>query len=482
MKFKDLPLSDEMKMTLEKIGYEEATEIQQESIPVALEGKDIIGQAQTGTGKTASFGIPIIEKTIPGAGIQHLVLAPSRELAKQIQEELIKLSSLKRVKVINIIGGVSYDIQRRDLAKNPDIIIATPGRFIDHLESQRMPIDLSKVNTFVLDEADEMLNFGFYKEMIKIGNFLPKKRQTLFFTATFNKKTKTLANELLKDPVDIKVSTGMSTNLIIEQKYVVIKEKQKLSTLFNLLQIYDHKSVIIFGRTRRRVDELSEALIKLGFAAKGIQGDMKQRDRERAMGAFRDGKIKILVGTDVLARGIDIDTVDLVFNFDLPTEMEYYTHRIGRTGRAGKKGTAISFVKDSEQVYFQKLMNMTGSEIEKINRPSDEDMYDIKVKNLDAKLSALLHIGREKYRNVASKISEEYTPEHLGLMLAAAAIKEEANPYNLSLTGEPGADDKGGGSKKRRSGGNRKHNNRNDRNRKRSNSRGRRSNFKSNKR
>jgi len=362
MKFKELNLSKELLDTLELIGYEEASPIQAQAIPVALSGKDIIGQAQTGTGKTASFGIPIIEMTEPGKGLQHVILAPSRELATQIYNELHKLSANKGIKVIDIIGGISYTIQRRALKQNPDIIVATPGRYIDNLEKGL--VKHNNVKTFTLDEADEMLNFGFYKEIKKIRDAMPSNLQTFFFTATFNAKIKKLAKEILKDPVEITVSEGLSVSDRIDQKFTVTKEKQKLTTLVSLLQLLQPNAAVIFGRTKRRVDELASALKTLGFNAMGIQGDMRQRERSVAMKAFRDGRINILIGTDVMARGIDVDGIDYVFNFDLPTELEYYTHRIGRTGRAGAKGVAISFIKDSEKPYFNQIMKSTGSNAE----------------------------------------------------------------------------------------------------------------------
>ena len=285
-----------------------------------------------------------------------------------------------------------------------------------------------------------MLNFGFYKEMLRISKFLPQEKQTLFFTATFNKKTLKLAEELLKNPVKISVSSGMSTSAKINQKYVVLKENQKLVTLYNLLQIYEHKSAIIFGRTKRRVDELSSALKDLGFKAQGIQGDMRQKERAHAMKSFRNKDTKILIGTDVLARGIDIDTVDLVINFDLPTEIEYYTHRIGRTGRAEREGTAISLVKEKEQFFFDKTMKETGSKAQLIKRPSDNDMMQVKERQLNGQLKSLLEIGKEKYKNISQRILEDFDPKHIALMLSASVIKNGKSPYKISLTGEPGAD------------------------------------------
>lgn len=362
MKFNELNLSSSMLDSLNNMGFREASEIQASAIPVILEGKDVIAQAKTGTGKTAAFGIPLVETTTEGDDLQHIILAPSRELATQIYAEIKKLIGNRNIKVVDIIGGVSYTIQERALKRRPNIIVATPGRFMDnHAKGQ---IKTDKVKTFTLDEADEMLNFGFFKDIMKIYELLPAKVQTLFFTATFNKKTKELAQSITKDAEEIKISSGLSTSEKIEQRFIFVKEKDKLETLVKLLQMINPKAAIIFGRTKRRVDELSEALNSLGFSAMGIQGDMRQRERSNAMMKFRNGDINILVGTDVMARGIDVEHVDYVFNFDLPLEIEYYTHRIGRTGRADRKGTAVSFVKEAELGYFKEIMEKTNSTYE----------------------------------------------------------------------------------------------------------------------
>lgn len=362
MKFNELKLSGAMLEALNNMGFTNASEIQANAIPVILEGKDVIAQAQTGTGKTAAFGIPIVENTEEGKDAQHLILAPSRELAVQIYTEIKRLIGDKNIHVTDIIGGVSYTIQEKNLRRGPNIIVATPGRFMDNYNKGLIKLD--KIKSFTLDEADEMLNFGFYKDIVKIYELLPKNVQTLFFTATFNKKTKELAQSITSNATEIKISSGLSTSAKIEQKMILVKEKDKLTAMVNLLQMINPKGAIIFGRTRRRVDELTEALSSLGFKVVGIQGDMRQRERSQAMQRFRDGHINILVGTDVMARGIDVEQVDYVFNFDLPLEMEYYTHRIGRTGRADKKGTAVSFVKEPELNYFKDIMKQTNSTYE----------------------------------------------------------------------------------------------------------------------
>lgn len=420
--------------TLTLIGFKEPSPIQQKAIPVAMSGKDIIGQAQTGTGKTASFGIPIIEMTKPGDGIQHIVLAPSRELATQIYNELHKLSANKGIKVIDIIGGISYSIQKKSLNQNPDIIVATPGRYIDNLEKGL--INHSNVKTFTLDEADEMLNFGFYKEIKKIRDSIKNKIQTFFFTATFNDKIKKLAKELLHSPIEITISEGLSVSEKIDQKHIMVQEKQKLTTLVSLLQLLNPNATLIFGRTKRRVDELSSALKTLGFNAMGIQGDMSQRERGIAMKSFRSESINILIGTDVMARGIDVDNIDYVFNFDLPTELENYTHRIGRTGRAGKKGIAISFVKQSEKSYFNQIMKLTSSTSQEWPIPTENDLKEVKAKQLDRELANYLKIGKNRFKMLGANIAKQYTKDELGIIIAQISIGNVIKTFDIKLTGE----------------------------------------------
>lgn len=473
MKFKELNLSKQLLETLDLIGYKEASPIQEKAIPVALAGKDIIGQAQTGTGKTAAFGLPIIEKTKASEGVQHIILAPSRELATQIYNELHKLAANQGIKIIDIIGGISYTVQKRSLNQNPNVIVATPGRFIDNLEKGL--INLKNVKTFTLDEADEMLNFGFYKEIMKIKKQLPANIQTFFFTATFNAKIRKLANEILKNPTSITISEGLTTSGQIEQKYLMLKERSKLNTLVTLLHMLKPKSAVIFGRTKRRVDELSFALRKLGFSAVGIQGDMRQRERSHAMENFRKGNVNIIVGTDVIARGIDVDGIDFVFNFDLPTELEYYTHRIGRTGRAGKKGIAISFVKDSELGYFNQIMKVTGSAAEKWPIPSDKDLAEVKEKMMMDSLESLLTVGRGRFEKVGKRIAGTISQVDMGIIIAQLMIGNQPSSHSIKLTGEVGATMKGGGKGRSRNRNNRGGRNRS--NNRSNNGSGNRSNY-----
>ena len=381
MKYKDMDLSEQMKASLEKSNYETPTEIQEKSIPLAMQGKDILGQAQTGTGKTAAFAIPIIENTVVDKNIQHLIMAPTRELASQIMDEFKKLGQYKGIKVIQIIGGIPYKRQTEMLKRKPQIIVGTPGRIKDYLEKGKLKVHTLK--SFTLDEVDQLLSIGFLKDIEYIDHKLPRDKQNFFFSATLGKKVTALANKILNDPAEVKVSSGMRSTDTVDQKFLVVKQHSKYELLKSLLKEFNPYGTMIFCRTKRRVSELIDKLKRDGFDVDGIQGDMEQRVRSRVIKKFRDGKINIIVGTDVLARGIDVDTSDYVFNYDLPEEIENYTHRIGRVGRAGREGHSVSFVMPSEKSYMNEILKMTHSnatqldlpeEVQKLN-DSKEDRY-----------------------------------------------------------------------------------------------------------
>lgn len=372
MKYKDMDLSPEMHEALELAGYVTPTEIQEKSIPLAMDGKDILGQAQTGTGKTASFAIPIIEKTdISDKNIQHLILAPTRELATQIMEEFKVLGKTKGINVIQIIGGISYDRQIDRLKTKPQIIVGSPGRIKDFIDQGKLK--LHGLKTFTLDEVDQLLSIGFQKDIEYINQKLPREKQNFFYSATFNKKVASLSQLMLNEPTEVKVSTGLSSTKTVSQEWILAKENQKFKLLKLFIQIHQPKGAIIFCRTRRGVESLVSHLQKDGFKADGIQGDMEQRVRSKVIKNFRDGVFNIVVGTDVLARGIDVGHADYVYNYDLPEEVENYTHRIGRVGRAGKSGIALSFVKPSQVSYMKTILRETNSKnVEEISLPTQE--------------------------------------------------------------------------------------------------------------
>ncbi|MBU4536382.1 MAG: DEAD/DEAH box helicase [Euryarchaeota archaeon] len=368
-----------MKKAIEDIGFEEATPIQSLTIPHVLAGEDVIGQAQTGTGKTAAFGIPVLEKVyVPDNSVQAIVLCPTRELCIQVAEEIVKLSKyMKKVKVLPIYGGQPIGRQIRALNKGVHIVIGTPGRVMDHL--QRGTLKLDGVEMVVLDEADEMLDMGFRDDIEEILRFVPKKRQTLLFSATLSKDILRLTKKYQKNPQFLKVPHHHLSAPKIEQSYFEVNEKMKAELLSRLMDIHDIKLALVFCNTKRRVDRLVKDLKTRGYFVDGIHGDMRQAQRDRVMNKYRNGKIDILVATDVAARGIDVPDVEAVFNHDVPNDTEYYVHRIGRTGRAGKKGRSFTFVSGKEIYKLRDIQRYTKTKIKQERIPSVGDIEKIKI-------------------------------------------------------------------------------------------------------
>lgn len=349
------------------MGFEEMTPIQESAIPVALEGRDVIGQAQTGTGKTAAFGIPMIEKiSIDSEYVQGLVLAPTRELAMQVAEELNRIGQNKGVKALPVYGGQEIDRQIRALRTRPQIVVATPGRILDHI--RRRTIRLANVRMLVLDEADEMLNMGFIEDIERILEETPSERQTMLFSATMPRPIQVLAERFMRDAVNVATPSKELTVSTIEQFYIEIKENQKFDVLCRLLDTSGPGLSIVFARTKRRVDEVSEGLIKRGYTAQGIHGDLTQAKRDSVMRKFREGGIDIMVATDVAARGLDIEGVTHIYNLDMPQDPEGYVHRVGRTGRAGRTGQATTLVTPREFGLLKVIERLTNRRLKR--RPS----------------------------------------------------------------------------------------------------------------
>lgn len=350
MQFKELGISNEILTAINDIGFENMTEIQEKSIPAVMKGYDVIGRSNTGTGKTAAFGIPAIERiTNDNNGVQVLILCPTRELAQQACDEIKKFSKYKKfVKPVAIFGGVNIDKQIVQLKRGANLVIGTPGRIIDHIN--RHTIKLQNLKTIVLDEADEMLQMGFREDIENILQYIPKQRQTILFSATMPAEILAITNEYQNNPLLIKTISKSKVVDSIEQIYYNVSYGKKFDALTLLLMSYNYKSSMIFCNTKKMVDELTDLLIAKGFKAVGIHGDMKQAQRTAVMNSFKSGRTSILVATDVAARGIDVSGVDAVFNYDLPQDNEYYIHRIGRTGRAGKSGTAYTLVCNRKQI------------------------------------------------------------------------------------------------------------------------------------
>lgn len=441
MKFKDFDLLNENILnSLSEMGFQETTPIQQETIKWAIDGFDIIGQAQTGTGKTGAFGIPIVNSINENSkGFEHLIIAPTRELATQIHEQIKKIGQYSNIKTALILGGISYDKQGKMLNEKPHIIVGTPGRINDYLINKR--IKLNNLRTFTLDEADELLNIGFQKEIESIISFLPKERQNFFFTATFNEKTKKLAKLITKkDAKNVSVSSGLATTNTIKQEYILVKEKTKWSTLIKMLEFHKPNSVVIFGRTKKRVDELNEALNYVGFNSAAIQGDMQQRERNFVMERFRKQAKNILVATDVMARGIDVDHIEWIINFDLPQEIEYYTHRIGRAGRAGRTGYSLSFVKKDEIEHIKEIAFKTNSKIKEIGLPTDDEVYKSWRFSVDKKLNSILENkinDDEMPMYLENDLMNQFTNKQLAILLADFLLKTKNRITKIHLSPEP---------------------------------------------
>ncbi len=381
MRFDEIGLSEEMLRAIEQIGYKEMTEIQEKSIPVILEGKDVIGRSNTGTGKTAAFGIPAVERISREAhsGVKTLILCPTRELAVQAADELKKFSGfMPWVKVSAVYGGAAMDRQIRELKRGANIVVGTPGRVMDHI--RRRTLKLETLETIILDEADEMLNMGFREDIEEILQYVPENRQTILFSATMPPEIMAITENYQTSPVIIKTLAKSRTVEAIEQSYYIVGSGKKSDALYVLWLYNAPKSSMVFCNTKKMVDELTEFLSQKGVRAAGIHGDMKQLQRTTVMNSFKSGRINVLVATDVAARGIDVSGVDAVFNYDLPQDNEYYIHRIGRTGRAGKSGKAFTLISGRKQVYAVKaLEKYTKSPITEKKLPSREEITGAKL-------------------------------------------------------------------------------------------------------
>ncbi|MBO9131383.1 DEAD/DEAH box helicase [Bacillus sp. 165] len=435
-KFSELGLSQKLLKSVEKMGFEEATPIQAQTIPVALEGRDVIGQAQTGTGKTAAFGLPLLDKIdMTKEMIQGLVIAPTRELAIQVSEELHKIGMFKGVRILPIYGGQDINRQIRALKKYPHIIVGTPGRILDHIN--RKTIRLHGVETVVLDEADEMLNMGFIEDIEAILTDVPETHQTLLFSATMPDPIRRIAERFMTEPEHIRVKAKEVTMPNIQQFYLEVQEKKKFDVLTRLLDIQSPELAIIFGRTKRRVDELSEALNSRGYAAEGIHGDLTQAKRLSVLKKFKQGTIEVLVATDVAARGLDISGVTHVYNFDIPQDPESYVHRIGRTGRAGREGIAMLFVTPRESGQLKNIERTTKKKIERMQAPTLDEALEGQQRMTAEKLVSIIETGNLSYYK---RIAEELLEEHDSVTVVAAALKmmtKEPDTTPIQLTSEP---------------------------------------------
>lgn len=432
IRFDELQLDERILRAVTDMGFEATTPIQAQAIPVQLEGRDVIGQAQTGTGKTAAFGIPLLQKINPKSRkLQAIALCPTRELAIQVAEEVRRLAQhMKGIKVLPIYGGQDIVRQIRGLREGVQIVIGTPGRVMDHMRRETMKCD--NVQTVILDEADEMLNMGFLEDMETILTQLPEDRQTVMFSATMPMAIQEIARKFQQNPVNVKVVKKELTVPKVTQYYYEAKPKTKVEVMCRLLDMYAPKLSVAFCNTKKQVDELVQELQGRGYFAEGLHGDLKQEQRDRVMNSFRNGATEILVATDVAARGIDVDDVGAVFNYDIPQDDEYYVHRIGRTGRAGKGGIAFSFVVGKEVYKLRDIQRYCKTRIIPQAIPSLDDITAIKAEKImeqvkevlsETDLSSMVHIIEQKL------MEEDYT----SLDVAAALLKLSMGEENEDI-------------------------------------------------
>lgn len=413
MTFQELNLNEKTKRALQDAGYVSPTPIQEQAIPIILEGKDFIGQSKTGTGKTASYSLPMIEKIdSTNKKVQAIVLCPTRELAVQVADEVRKfLKYQEGIKTLAIYGGQSIETQIKMLKKGVQIVIGTPGRIMDHM--RRRTLKLDGVRMCVLDEADEMLNMGFEEDIETILKDVPSGRQTVLFSATMNKRIMEITKKYLQNPKKVKIQAEELTVNEIEQISIQVKEAMKSEALMRLIEVYRPQKAIVFCNTKKRVDDLIEVLKQNHFKAEALHGDIKQSGRERIMKRMRNGEFQILVATDVVARGIDIQDVEFVLNYDVPQEEEYYVHRIGRTGRNGSTGKAVTFVVGKEKSKLQSIKRYSNAKIKEGSIPTIAEINKIRNKVTIEKIQSVIDRNEFEYQDILDELKEQNNTEDI---------------------------------------------------------------------
>jgi ATP-dependent RNA helicase DeaD len=426
--FSDFDLSSEVLKAISAMGFEEPTPIQGKTIPIVLTGRDVIGQAQTGTGKTAAFGIPIIERVDrTNFGVQSIILTPTRELAIQVAEEMNKLGKFKRVMSIPIYGGTSIERQVRALKKGVQVVVGTPGRVIDHIE--RGTLRLRDVKAVVLDEADEMLDMGFIDDITTILKETPEERQTLLFSATMAEEILKISRRYMRSPERVKITLDALTAPKINQIFYEVRAAEKMEALCRLIDAEDSDLFLVFCHTKREVDEVASNLKLRGYEAEAIHGDFSQAQREAVMKKFRESKIDVLVATDVAARGIDISNITHVVNYSIPQNPEAYVHRIGRTGRAGRAGVAITFVTPQEDKQLRLIQAVAKTKIKRGKLPTAEEVMEARAETLKEKIEEFIDDRRfDTFLKMAERLSEGVDP----MYVAASLLK-----FHLEGFGRP---------------------------------------------
>jgi ATP-dependent RNA helicase DeaD len=428
--FTELNVSEEILKAIREMGFSQPSEVQAVVIPIALGNQDIIVQAQTGTGKTAAFAIPIVEKIdVNRRNIQALVLAPTRELAIQISEEIGRVGKFKRIRSLAVYGGQPVDIQKAMLKQRVHVVVATPGRLLDHIE--RGHIDLGQIQMLVLDEADRMLDMGLVEEVRSVLKVIPCARQTMMFSATITKAVNELADVFMISPQRVMTAPEQLAAETVEQYYWIVEEHDKISYLNSIFADDTFGSILVFCRTRATVADVTQTIKTAGFQVRGVQGNLPQEKRLEAIRSFKRGEYRYLIATDVAARGLDIDAIPLVINFDIPLDTESYIHRIGRTGRAGNRGIAITFVTETELNILQKIEDFIGSNICKINSL--------------AELDCISRNGDSKQNTYARRVDSDETnggnrPSEITRLYIGAGRKQKIRPTDIvgAMTGAAG--------------------------------------------
>ena len=418
--FNDYNLGSALLQNIAELGFSAPTPIQEQALPILLEGHDLIGQAQTGTGKTAAFGLPLLNNINPSKKyVQALVMAPTRELAQQVGDALASYSGDSKGSVLVVYGGASYHQQIAGIKKGAKVVVGTPGRLLDLIRQGAIKLD--RLRTLVLDEADEMLSMGFIDDIKEIIDRTPETRQTMLFSATLSKRILNIANQYLKEPKSISITPKQMTGSTIEQRYYLVNKSDKIAAITRMFEIEPIESALIFTRTRVSTSEVANELSGRGFGAESLSGDLSQEARTRVLSRFKKGQVKVLVATDVAARGLDIDDISHVFNFDLPEDPEVYVHRIGRTGRAGRTGCAISLVTVKDRWMFKRIEQYTKQTLKKSELPTIEQIEEHRRNDLLSRIDVWIKRGRCREERALVEMLEDQGLDPLDI--AAAAIK-----------------------------------------------------------
>lgn len=432
--FKELGLSNNVLMALNDMGFEVPTPIQQQCIPSIINGQDIVGQAQTGTGKTAAFGIPVLEKTqISNRNIQSLILCPTRELAIQVTGELLKLGKyFKDINIVPVYGGQSISHQLKGLKRGAHIVVGTPGRTIDHLNRGTLKLDDMKM--LVLDEADEMLNMGFREDIETVLSFTKGKMQTVMFSATVSKSIRNIMKRYMSDPKTVSIEHKIVTAPGIKQYVVEVRDSLRTEAISRFMDINNYRLGLVFCNTKKKTESLAQELQTRGYTSDVLNGDIPQKIRDKVMNKFRKGDIDILVATDVAARGLDVDDIDVVFNYDIPQDSEYYVHRIGRTGRAGREGTSITFTAGRKNRQIRDIEKQIKKKLKVLPLPSIKDVRDSQMEGQLKNIVKILEKGglRPYIEQIESAIEGSFT----SVEIAAAFLKFQMETFEKRVTQE----------------------------------------------